>query len=257
MRKDMANSRALPFFLKGASMSKKPKKKNGSTITEQTLAKNHFELSKIYPLTLNQQKVFDAYEDGKNLVLSGSAGTGKTFVSLYLALNQILNSPQLYDKIIIIRSTVPSRDMGFLPGSAKEKIAVYEEPYSEICDNLFGRGDGYEVLKTKGIVHFTSTSYLRGLTLNNAIVILDEAQNLEAHEINTVMTRLGDNSRIIICGDFKQTDLVGKYQREGITELIRITHEIESFGHIEFGIDDIVRSGVVKEYLLAREKLGL
>jgi phosphate starvation-inducible protein PhoH len=248
------SSRATSFAYKGASMSKKPKKSNNQP--HPHAQNNHFELRTIKPLTPNQQKTFDAYHQGYNLMLHGSPGTGKTFCALYLALQEVLHESK-YEKIILIRSVVPSRDMGFLPGSMKEKIAVYEEPYREICDSLFGRGDGYDILKMKKIVHFTSTSFLRGVTFNNSIVILDEAQNLESHEINTVMTRIGDNSKVVVCGDFKQTDLVKRYDRQGITELMAITRHIQSFAHVEFGPNDIIRSGLVREYILAREKLNL
>jgi phosphate starvation-inducible protein PhoH len=247
-------------------MSKKPKNNNNARQNQrqqnqqqqqQQQKNSHFELRQIKPLTVNQQRTFESYKQGFNLMLHGSPGTGKTFCALYLALNELLTGDSDYDKIIVIRSVVPSRDMGFLPGSMKEKIAVYEEPYREICDSLFGRGDGYDILKTKKIVHFTSTSFLRGMTFNNSIIILDEAQNLESHEINTVMTRIGDNSKIVVCGDFKQTDLVRRHDRQGITELMTITKHIQSFAHIEFVSNDIIRSGLVKEYILAKEKLNL
>lgn len=239
-------------------MSKKPKKQhqNHQNIHGNQMQQSHFELRSIKPLTVNQQNTFDAYRQGFNLMLHGSPGTGKTYCALYLALQDLLEK-NTYEKIILIRSVVPSRDIGFLPGSMKEKIAVYEEPYREICDSLFGRGDGYDILKMKKIIHFTSTSFLRGMTFNNSIVIVDEAQNLEQHEINTVMTRIGDNSRMIVCGDFKQTDLVKRYDKQGITQLMSITKEIRSFTHIEFGPEDIIRSGLVREYILAKEKLGI
>lgn len=239
-------------------MSKKQKKQHNHIHHQNnnSVQQSHFELRSIKPLTVNQQNTFDAYRQGYNLMLHGSPGTGKTFCALYLALQDLLQK-NTYDKIILIRSVVPSRDIGFLPGSMKEKIAVYEEPYREICDSLFGRGDGYDILKMKKIIHFTSTSFLRGMTFNNSIVVVDEAQNLEQHEINTVMTRIGDNSRMIVCGDFKQTDLVKRYDKQGITQLMAITKEIQSFTHIEFGPEDIIRSGLVKEYILAKEKLGI
>jgi phosphate starvation-inducible protein PhoH len=239
----------------------KSQKKNSSANNNKGSSNNNqntnFDLRAIKPLTSNQDNTFTAYQQGYNLMLHGSPGTGKTFCALYLALNEILSGKSSYERVIIIRSVVPSRDMGFLPGSMKEKISVYEDPYREICDSLLGRGDGYDILKMKKIIHFISTSFLRGMTFNNSIIILDEAQNLESHEINTVMTRIGDNSKIIICGDFKQTDLVKRYDRQGITELMTITKHIQSFSHIEFGANDIIRSGLVREYILARERLNL
>jgi len=189
---------------------------------------NHFELRNVKPLTANQQDTFRAYDEGKNLVLHGYAGTGKSFVSLYLALEEILDYRTPFNKVVIIRSVVPSRDMGFLPGSIKEKIKVYEEPYKEICDNLFGRGDGYDILKTKRLVEFTTTSYLRGLTFNDSIVIVDELQNMSFAELDTVMTRMGDNSRVMFCGDFRQTDLQEK-DRVGLMKFLNITKRMDNF----------------------------
>lgn len=236
-------------------MSKKPK--NKKLIPEAQKQAAHFELRHIKPLTPNQEKAFTSYKNGYHLMLHGFAGTGKTFCALYLALNEILTSNSIYDKIIIVRSVVPSRDMGFLPGSMKEKAAVYEEPYREICDNLFGRGDGYDILKMKGLVQFTTTSFLRGITFNKAIVILDESQNLSFQEADTVMTRMGDESRIIVCGDFRQTDLVKPHDKEGITQLMAITNRINTFQHVEFQKEDIVRSGLVRSYIIQKDAMGL
>jgi hypothetical protein len=241
-------------------MSKKPntRKQNATSNNNQKLQhNNHFELRNIKPLTVNQENTFDAYRDGYNLMLHGFAGTGKTFCALYLALQDILSGRSEYDKIILIRSVVPSRDMGFLPGSIRDKIKVYEEPYKEICDDLFGRGDGYDILKLKKMVEFTTTSFLRGLTFNNAIVIVDETNNMLMSELDTVMTRMGNNSRIIFCGDYRQTDLNKPHEREGITQFMKITHKINSFRHIEFQKEDIVRSGVVRDYIIQKTEMGL
>jgi len=215
---------------------------------------NHFELRNVKPLTANQQDTFRAYDEGKNLVLHGYAGTGKSFVSLYLALEEILDYRTPFNKVVIIRSVVPSRDMGFLPGSIKEKIKVYEEPYKEICDNLFGRGDGYDILKTKRLVEFTTTSYLRGLTFNDSIVIVDELQNMSFAELDTVMTRMGDNSRVMFCGDFRQTDLQEK-DRVGLMKFLNITKRMDNFEYIEFGKQDIVRSGIVRDYIIKKTEM--
>lgn len=237
-------------------MSKKAKK-NRNNVHHESQKNVHFDLKFITPLTANQTKAFDSYYEGFNLVLHGYAGTGKTFCALYLALDEILNKKTTYEKVIIVRSVVPSRDMGFLPGSMKEKIQVYEEPYKEICDTLFGNRAGYDILKMRGLIHFTSTSFLRGMTFNNSIVILDEAQNLSFQEVDTVMTRMGDNARIIVCGDFRQTDLNKPHDKEGITQLMRITHRINTVKHIEFQKEDIVRSGFVRSYIIQKAELGL
>lgn len=215
---------------------------------------SHFELKSIHPLTTNQDKTFEAYNQGYNLMLHGTAGTGKTFCAIYLALKDILTLPSYYDRIILIRSVVPSRDMGFLPGSIQEKIGVYEDPYRDICDHLFSRGDGYEILKTKGLIEFTTTSYLRGLTFNNSIVIVDECQNNSFAENNTIITRMGDNSRIIFCGDFRQTDLKRYEEKSNLHHFMNILGRMQSFRSIEFQEADICRSGLVKEYIIESNK---
>jgi phosphate starvation-inducible protein PhoH len=208
-------------------------------------------LRPVQPVTDNQQKTFQAYRDGKNLLLSGDAGTGKTFISLYLALRQILKKEPDYQQIIIIRSIVPSREIGYLPGSLKEKIGIYEDPYRIICNDLLQRGDGYEVLKSKLQVSFQTTSYLRGLTFENSIVLIDEIQNLSFGELSTVVTRIGENCRLIFCGDTKQSDLWRPEEREGIHHFLQIAKKMPSVESIEFDVNDIVRSSFVKEFLMA------
>jgi phosphate starvation-inducible protein PhoH len=254
------DSTDLPPFItgkKGSSMKKRNKNPAVQVPSTNGNVKQHFELRKIKPLTINQQKTFDSYDQGKNLLLHGYAGTGKTFISLHLALKEILTGGSVYDKIIIIRSVVPSREIGFLPGNYKEKIRVYEDPYKEICDDLFDRGDGYDILQLKGIVQFTTTSFLRGMTYNNAIVIVDEIQNMVFQEIDTVMTRLGNQSKIIFCGDFRQTDLTTDSEKGGLRRFMSILERMENFSHIEFDKEDIVRSGLVKSYIIHKTELGL
>lgn len=222
---------------------------------EQAATKSHFELRTIKPLTSNQNRTFESYNKGLNLVLHGYAGTGKSYISLYLALKEILTGNSIYDKIIIVRSVVPSRDIGFLPGNIKEKIKVYEEPYKEICDELFGRGDGYDILKMKQMITFTTTSFLRGVTFNNAIVIVDELQNMTFPELDTVMTRLGDQSKVIFCGDYRQTDLTHERDKSGLTHFLNITKRMGRFDFIEFEKQDIVRSGLVRDYIIKRTEM--
>ena len=214
--------------------------------------KLNFNLKTIEPLTQNQKLSFEAYHSGKNLMLHGIAGTGKSFVSLYLGLNQILSENSPYKKLVIVRSVVPTRDMGFLPGNSKEKAKVYEAPYYAICTELFGRSDSYEYLKSKGLVEFISTSFIRGITLNDCIIIVDEIANMTLHELDSVITRVGRNCRIIFCGDFRQTDLYKKTDMSGLKKFMAIADSMPSFKTVEFEVDDIVRSALVKEYILAR-----
>jgi len=215
--------------------------------------KNHLSLKSIKPITQTQELCFRDFSQGKNLLLHGLPGTGKSFISLYLSFQEIQQFGT-YDKVCIIRSVVPSRDMGFLPGSIKEKSRVYEMPYQSICTELFGRGDAYEMMKNKNILDFQTSSFLRGITIDNAIVIVDECQNMAYHELSTIITRMGNNSRIIFCGDFRQTDLKFKDERQGIFDFMKILKSMQNyFTCVEFLEDDIVRSGLVKDFILKRE----
>lgn len=192
-------------------------------------------------------------------MLHGTAGTGKTFLSMYLAIDDVVSGESDQNKIVIVRSVVPTRDMGFLPGNAKEKTRVYESPYYAICSELFDRGDAYELLKTKGMVEFMSTSYVRGITLSDCYIIIDECQNMSFQELNSIITRAGDRARFIFCGDIRQDDLSSERHKEysGITDFMRIINKMSMFESIEFGTDDIVRSKLVKEYIIQRDALGL
>ena len=208
---------------------------------------NNFQLLDIIPLTVNQRKTFEAFHAGKNLFLHGVAGTGKTFISVYLSLKEL--EKQNYERIIIYRSTVPSRDMGFLPGNVRDKTRVYESPYQGIFQRLYNRGDAYDVLKQKGLVEFESTAYIRGITIDDAVVIVDESQNLNWQEIYSIITRMGNNCRLIICGDYRQTDLTK--EQSGILKLANIVKRMDEFAPIEFEIEDIVRSPFVKKFIMA------
>ena len=214
----------------------------------KTLAGSGLQLQEIEPLTQNQLK---AFESDKNLMLHGVAGTGKTFISCYLAFDDM--TKENYDKLVIIRSAVPTRDIGFLPGTEKEKASVYEEPYKDICIELFQRGDAYELLKTKGLVHFMTTSFIRGVTLRNATIIVDECQNMSFHELDSIITRVGEGCRVIFCGDFRQSDLKGN----GLSDFIRVLKAMNEFDMVDFEVQDIVRSKFVKSYIIAKLDLGL
>lgn len=219
--------------------------------------KLNFRLKDISPLTVNQRKTFKAFEDGKNMLLHGIAGTGKSFISLYLSIKELISGNSRYEKIYIVRSAVPTRDMGFLPGNNKEKSKVYEAPYSSICAELFERGDAYEVLKSKNLIDFISTSYVRGITINDSIIIVDEIANLTLHELDSVITRVGKNCRIIFCGDFRQSDFTKEQEKNGLKEFMRIINKMKSFAFIDFDIEDIVRSDMVKEYIIVKDQLSI
>jgi len=208
------------------------------------------------PITENQTKTYEAYKQNKHLLLHGIAGTGKTFLSLYLALEEVLDPSTLYEDVFLVRSVVSTRDIGFLPGDEQEKVSIYEAPYRSICRELFGIKDSYDALKQQGNVKFMSTSFIRGITLNNAVVIVDECQNLNFHELDSIITRIGKNSKIIFCGDYTQTDLTRENDKRGILNFMKILKSLDEFDTVEFLIDDIVRSDFLKSYIIAKYKLG-
>jgi phosphate starvation-inducible protein PhoH len=219
--------------------------------------KINFKLKNIEPLTQNQKISFEAYGQNKNLLLHGIAGTGKSFISMYLGLNQILSDSSQYKKLVIVRSVVPTRDMGFLPGNSKEKAKVYEAPYYAICTELFGRSDSYEYLKNKNIIEFISTSFIRGITLNDCIIIVDEIANMTIHELDSVITRVGKNCRVVFCGDFRQSDFTKEHERNGLIDFMRIIERMKSFTFIDFNENDIVRSSMVKDYIIQKDRLKI
>jgi phosphate starvation-inducible protein PhoH len=216
--------------------------------------KLNFTLKKINPLTENQRRTFNAYDNDKHLLLIGTAGTGKSFLSIYLGMQDIMEQ-RTHEKMIIIRSVVPTRDMGFLPGSNKEKSKVYEAPYYAIFTELFGRGDAYDYLKNKNLVEFMTTSFVRGITLNDCVIIVDEFQNMTASELHSVFTRIGKNCRVVFAGDIKQNDFTYKREQSGFGDFFKVIDKMRDFGIIEFDRNDIVRSDLVKSYIIAREEL--
>ena len=221
------------------------------------------QLHDIEPLTDNQERLFDSYGEGKNLVAYGAAGTGKTFITLYNALAEVLDENSVYDKIYIVRSLVATREIGFLPGDHDDKSALYQIPYKNMVKFMFEMPDDasfemlYGHLKAQGTISFWSTSFIRGTTLDNAIIIVDECQNLNFHELDSIMTRIGQDSKIIFCGDVNQSDLQKTNERNGILDFQRILENMEEFSMVEFGVNDIVRSGLVKSYLISKMTLGL
>ena len=217
----------------------------------------------IEPITDNQKKLFDSYAEGKHLVAYGTAGTGKTFISLYNALADVLDETTPYERIYLVRSLVSTREIGFLPGDHEDKADIYQIPYKNMVKYMFQMPTDadfemlYGNLKAQETIKFWSTSFIRGTTLDNAIVIVDEFQNLNFHELDSIITRVGENSRIVFCGDASQTDLVKTNDRNGIHDFLNILRKMPSFDIIEYGIDDIVRSGLVKEYIIAKLEIGL
>lgn len=218
--------------------------------------KNSLLLTQVIPKNSRQQRAFDSFYGDKNIVLHGVAGTGKTFIALYLALSDILENENGAEKVIIVRSAVPTRDMGFLPGTATAKAESYEYPYIDICAELFGRNDAYNSLKGKGMIEFMTTSYIRGTTMSNSIVLVDEAQNLSFHELDSIMTRLGENSTLLLAGDFRQTDLQKDFEKKGLLSFMNIVSSLDDFDSIEFETSDIVRSELVKNYIIGKMKHG-
>lgn len=228
-------------------------KQQGVLDDDATISKN-FTPRSIKPKTLNQQLAIESFEDGKHLLLHGVAGTGKTFIGLYLALKEVI--AENYKKVVIVRSVVPTRDIGFLPGKIEQKVEIYEAPYKAIVNDLFRRGDGYEILKKKYMLEFLTTSFVRGITLSDCIVIVDEINNMTFHELDSIITRLGENTKIIFCGDFRQSDLRFADEQIGLEKFMKVLNKMESVAHVEFDMNDIVRSGFVREYIIQKTKLN-
>ena len=224
---------------------------------------NHNSITTIKPITDNQKVVFESWKKGMNQFLFGSAGTGKTFVSLYLALQSVFDLKTKFDKVVLVRSLIPTREIGFLPGDEEDKGLLYQVPYQNMVQFMFEMQNEqqfnnlYDKLKSQGTLYFLSTSFLRGLTFDNTVIIVDECQNLNFHELDTIITRVGQDSKIVFCGDFDQTDLVKQNERKGLHDFLRILEEMDEFNCTEFTIGDIVRSGFVRSYLINKIKLGI
>ena len=214
----------------------------------------------IEPLTHNQKALFDAYDKGQNIVAYGAAGTGKTFITLYNAIKDVMNENLPYERVYLVRSLVSTREIGFLPGDHDDKSSLYQIPYKNMVKYMFEMPDEasfemlYGNLKTQETIKFWSTSFLRGTTIDNSIIIVDEFQNLNFHELDSIITRVGENCKIMFCGDGSQSDLIKTNERNGIVDFLKILRKMPSFDIIEFDLNDIVRSGIVKEYLLAKSE---
>ncbi len=220
-------------------------------------------LTKVEPITDNQKLLFEEYDKGQNLVAYGCAGTGKTFITLYKALEEVLDERTPYDKVYLVRSLVATREIGFLPGDHDDKAALYQIPYKNMVKYMFMMDSDsdfemlYGNLKSQETISFWSTSFLRGTTLDRSIIIVDEFQNMTGHELDSIMTRVGEDSKIHFCGDATQSDLTKASERSGIMEFLSILERMPSISKVEFGLDDIVRSGLCKEYLLAKHDSGI
>lgn len=209
------------------------------------------------PITKNQEVAFEAWDNNYNLVLTGSAGTGKTFMGMYLGLETVLDPDTEQDRLVIIRSMVPTRDMGFLPGTKEEKEEAFISPYKNIASELFGDNNSWGKAVTNKKIMFESTSFIRGLTLDNAVVLVDEMQNLNFHELDSVITRVGNNTRIIFAGDYLQSDFKYDDEKMGIVKFLSIVEQLKKFEIVNFGWEDIVRSDFVRDYIMTKEMLGL
>ena len=217
----------------------------------------------IDPLTDNQKRFFDSYAEEKHLIAYGCAGTGKTFIALYNALQDVLNDNTPYERIYLVRSLVSTREIGFLPGTYEDKSDIYQIPYKNMVKYMFEMPTDadfemlYGNLKTQDTVSFWSTSFIRGTTLDKAVIIVDEFQNLNFHELDSIITRVGEDSKIMFCGDATQSDLTRDKERNGIIDFMRILEQMESVETIEFGLEDIVRSGLCKEYLTIKLAMSM
>jgi len=224
---------------------------------------SHDQLVEMKGVTKNQLEVFKQYAEGKNLFLYGPAGTGKTFVILYNAIKEVLDSKTNYNCIYIVRSLMPTRSLAFMPGDEQDKSSLYQVPYDNMLRLMFKLSSEeqfdilYGELKKQGNIAFLSTSFLRGITLDNAIVLVDECQNLNFHELDTIMTRVGQESKIMFSGDFDQTDLRDNEEKAGLGQFIKIINEMKEFYSCEFDIGDIVRSGLVRSYIIQKYNTGL
>ena len=239
----------------------------GSSMSSRQMKKkkpiNLASLIDIEPLTENQKKLFDFYGEGKNIFAHGVPGSGKTFSLLYKALQDVLDETSPYEKIYIVRSLVQTREIGFMPGGEDDKKSLFEIPYKNMVKYMFQMPSDadfemlYGNLKAQNTISFWCTSFIRGITLDNCIIIVDEAQNCNAHECFSIISRVGENAKIMFAGDVEQSDLIKTSERNGILDFIKIINIMPSFERIEFDVDDIVRSSLVKEFVVAKKSLGM
>ena len=215
-------------------------------------------LTPFEPISDKQSEVVKAYKAGNNLMLSGSAGTGKTFIALSLALEDVLDKNTRFDKVVIIRSIVPTRDIGFLPGDEEEKKEAYTAPYRSIITDICSSDpEAWTKLTASGELEFMSTSFIRGMTISNAIIVVDEFQNCNGHELDSVITRMGNNCKVIMCGDYYQSDFTKETEKKSVLKFLEIVQQLNKFSCIEFTWQDIVRSDIVRDYIMTKEMLKI
>lgn len=215
------------------------------------------DLQPIQPMTDRQHDMFEAFYSGTHVCAYGSAGVGKTYLALYLAMKDVLDKMRDQKRLIIVRTTVQGRQQGYLPGTQEEKEAPFELPYKDIMHDLFGRASTYDDMKEAHLIEFKSTTALRGLTWDDAIIVVDEFQNMTWEELDSVVTRVGTNSRLIICGDVRHQCDLGRHEVSGAQNALKVMQDMPSFSCVQFTKDDIVRSDFVKQWITTREKLGL
>lgn len=233
------------------------KKQRASTGEKAPVKLRIDDLKTFEPITTSQENVYAAWDEGSHIVMAGTAGTGKTFIGMYLGLEYVLDRQWPADKLVIVRSIVPTREIGFLPGSIKEKIDAYTGPYKSICAQLFDDKEAFDRLMNQGAIDFISTSYLRGETFDDAVILVDEMQNLTFHELDSVITRVGMNCRLILCGDYHQTDFQKDTDKKGLRKFINIIEHMTKFDVVNFTWSDIVRSDFVRDYIMTKEMLGV
>ena len=237
-------------------MPRKSTKKNDNIIVPQVdmLSEYSNNMRDIKPITDSQIEAYEQWDRGRNLILSGAAGSGKTFIALYLALQELIKNRK--KRLVILRSVVPTRDIGFLPGTQEEKEAAYLAPYIGVISEIFKNNPTlFTSFLKNGTIEFLTTSYIRGITLKDAIVVVDEFQNCNFHELDSIITRIGKGSRVIFSGDYYQSDFTNRKEKEGIGEFLKIIESLKHFKKIEFSWKDCVRSGMVRDYLMTKEKM--